>query len=97
MTISTEGTRGQVPAQSGCGSKFLITIKKTLWRAANAFSFSSLSFFFPFHSFITFEVEFLVKPVEFQKERTGICTCPSGKNGIFSEKIWRIKTRKLRW
>lgn len=46
MTISTEGTRGQVPAQSGCGSKFLITIKKALWHATNAFSFPSLSLFF---------------------------------------------------
>ncbi len=50
MTISTEGTRGQVPAQSGCGSKFLITIKKTLWHTTN--TFFSPAFHFS-HSFIT--------------------------------------------
>lgn len=78
MTISTEGTWGQVPAQSGCGSKFLITIKKTLAHYKRLFF--SQSFFFFSYSFITFEVEFLAKPVEFQKELAGICTCPSGRN-----------------
>lgn len=97
MTISTEGTQGQVPAQSGCSSKFLITIKKNPWHTAGAFSFPSplfcTPFFFLYHiwSGIPSKAVKLVRPVEFQKEIMGICTRPSGKVLLFGGNIWQIK------
>lgn len=94
MTIPTEGTRGQVPAHSGCCSKFLITIKKTLWHITNAFSFHSLSFVSPPLSHLKWNS----LPMEFQKGTHRHLYMSIWQNWVFfPENIWQIKKRKSRW